>query len=82
MHHDWKAPCAMATFYCHPLEQVVVNQGGLLLGPALVGAHLSTAWLFWTVGIVSTMLAHSGYHFPFLPSPQSHDYHHHMYVLT
>lgn len=79
MHHNWTAPCAMATFYCHPIEQAVVNLGSFTLGPALVGSHLSTAWLFWVLGNVSTIMAHSGYHFPFFPSSQAHDYHHQKY---
>ncbi len=70
----------MATFYCHPLEQALVNLGGFILCPALVGAHLSTTWVYWAMGNASTMLAHSGYHLPLLPSPQSHDFHHDMYV--
>lgn len=75
-HHDWTAPCAMATFYCHPLEHYFVNLGPLTLGPVLVGAHLSTAWLWYIISLLSTTFIHSGYHFPFFPSPESHDYHH------
>lgn len=76
MHHDWTAPCSMATFYCHPLEQVVVNLGGTLLAPGVLGTHLSVAWVFWSLSHLSTAMAHSGYHIPFLISPQAHDYHH------
>lgn len=66
----------MATFYCHPLEHFFVNLLPLTLGPVVAGAHLSTAWLWYIVSLFSTTLAHSGYHFPFLPSPESHDFHH------
>jgi len=67
----------MATFYAHPLEHLLANMGGFLLGPAILGVHLGVAWIFWVGGISSTMVAHSGYHLPFLPSPQAHDFHHH-----
>ena len=75
-HHKWTAPCATATFYCHPLEHYFANLAPLALGPILIGAHLSTAWLWYIVSLLSTTVAHSGYHFPFLPSSEAHDYHH------
>ena len=30
----------------------------------------------YTMALMSTLNAHSGYHFPFFPSPEAHDYHH------
>ena len=82
IHHEWSAPCSVAAFYCHPLEHFFVNTSPLTLAPALMGCHILTAWFFWASGIMSTTLAHSGYHFPFLPSSQSHEFHHHRYVYS
>ena len=28
------------------------------------------------MAITSTQISHAGYHLPFLPSPEAHDYHH------
>ena len=33
-------------------------------------------YLWNLLAILNTLNAHSGYHFPFFPSPEAHDYHH------
>ena len=66
----------MAQFYCHPIEHSAVNLGSAMIGPWLLGSHLSVWWVFMNLAMLSSVLAHSGYHFPFLPSPESHDFHH------
>ena len=38
--------------------------------------HVSVAMLWATMAIVGSMTSHSGYHLPFLRSPEAHDYHH------
>ncbi|CAG2183777.1 unnamed protein product, partial [Oppiella nova] len=45
-------------------------------GPLVLGSHTATAWLWFTLATLSTLNAHSGFHFPFFPSPEAHDYHH------
>jgi methylsterol monooxygenase len=39
-------------------------------------APLSTSWVWLSMAIIDTLGIHSGYHLPFLHSPQFHDYHH------
>lgn len=40
------------------------------------GCHVAVIYYWYAVATVVTILQHSGYHLPFLPSPEFHDYHH------
>ena len=42
-------PFGIGSFYCHPMEQFFVNAFPLVLGPILIGAHLSTMYRLWFV---------------------------------
>lgn len=75
-HHEWTSPIAITAVYCHPLEHIFSNLIPPYLGPLLMGSHAATSWLWFTIAILSTLNAHSGYHFPFFPSPEAHDFHH------
>ena len=75
-HHEWTASIGLVAFYCHPLEHILSNLLPPALGPLIMGSHIATAWLWFAMAIGSTCMAHSGYHFPFQPSPEAHDYHH------
>ena len=75
-HHEWTAPTGIASIYCHPVEQVFSNNLPIALGPIIMGSHLSIAWLWYALAIMNTTISHSGYHLPFLPSPEAHDFHH------
>ncbi|RWS01406.1 hypothetical protein B4U79_12612 [Dinothrombium tinctorium] len=75
-HHEWTAPIAITAVYCHPIEHVFSNLLPVFLGPFILGAHTATSWLWFTIAILSTLNAHSGYHLPFFPSPEAHDFHH------
>jgi len=77
IHHEWTAPTGIVAVYSHPVEHMLSNQLPLWLGPFLMGSHLSVALLWYSVAILNTTVTHSGYHLPFLPSPEAHDYHHH-----
>ncbi|KAI8799114.1 fatty acid hydroxylase domain-containing protein 2-like isoform X1 [Biomphalaria glabrata] len=75
-HHEWTAPISVVSIYAHPVEHVLSNMIPPALGPILMGSHLASSWLFWALVLMSTTVAHCGYHLPFLPSPEAHDYHH------
>lgn len=75
-HHEWQSPIAITAIYCHPIEHVVSNIFPAVMGPILVGSHLSTSVMWFTLAISNAVITHSGYHLPLLPSPESHDYHH------
>lgn len=76
IHHEWTAPIGIIALYAHPFEHLFSNLAPPGLGPVLMGSHLSTTWLWYALALVSTTISHSGYHFPFLPSPEAHDFHH------
>nr|XP_002129861.1 fatty acid hydroxylase domain-containing protein 2-like [Ciona intestinalis] len=76
VHHEWTAPISLAVVYVHPIEHVIVNMIPILLSPILIGAHISTTWLWYVLATYYSTVHHSGYHFPFMPSPEFHDYHH------
>jgi len=75
-HHEWQSPISITGIYCHPIEHLIANMMPVMLGPTLLGSHLSTSWLWTQIAQLSTLNAHSGYHLPFFPSPEAHDYHH------
>lgn len=75
-HHEWTAPIAVTAIYCHPIEHLFSNLLPPFLGVFIMGSHVATAWLWFTLAILSTLNAHSGYHLPFFPSPEAHDFHH------
>lgn len=75
-HHEWTAPVGITAVYCHPLEHLVVNLMPVVIGPLVMGSHLSVTMLWHTIAILNTTVSHCGYHLPFLPSSEGHDYHH------
>jgi methylsterol monooxygenase len=75
-HHEWTAPIAVTAAYCHPIEHVISNVMPLFLGPLIMGSHVATILLWLTLAIMITLNDHSGYHLPFFPSPEPHDFHH------
>lgn len=75
-YYEWVAPIGSAAVYAHPLAHVLCNLGPVVAGPLLVRAHLATYWLWLTVAVATTINSHCGYHFPWTPSPESHDFHH------
>ncbi|XP_071847605.1 fatty acid hydroxylase domain-containing protein 2-like [Apostichopus japonicus] len=76
IHHEWTAPIAAVTIYCHPLEHFLSNLVPAMMGPLVMRSHFATM-LVWAVSAQTTaMIHHCGYHLPFLPSPEAHDFHH------
>lgn len=41
-----------------------------------MSSHVVVAWAWYTLAIINTLTVHSGYHFPGMISPESHDFHH------
>jgi sterol desaturase/sphingolipid hydroxylase (fatty acid hydroxylase superfamily) len=75
-HHEWTAPVAITARYAHPLEDLLSNIGPVFAGPMVMGSHLFCIWLWVLLALTSTLGSHSGFHFPFFPSPEFHDFHH------
>ncbi|CAG9809406.1 unnamed protein product [Chironomus riparius] len=76
LHHEYKSPIAFAALYSHPVEQVFQNSLPLCAGLFVLRCHIATAWIYMISSMFSSTITHSGYHLPFLNSPQWHDYHH------
>ena len=83
MHHEWTAPISVSAIYCHPMEHFFVNMLSLMSGPVLLGNvyghHIISVWCWVALTTGSSSIYHSGYHLPFMASPESHDYHHRRY---
>ncbi|KAM9253963.1 fatty acid hydroxylase domain-containing protein 2 isoform 1-T1 [Dugong dugon] len=75
-HHEWTAPIGVIALYAHPIEHVASNMLPAMLGPLLMGSHLSSITMWISLVLITTTISHCGYHLPFLPSPEFHDYHH------
>ena len=75
-HHEWTAPLSIISVYSHPLEHILSNIIPLYMGGFLMGSHLSVVWLWYSMAMFNTTHTHSGYHLPFMPSPEAHDFHH------
>ncbi|XP_068701654.1 fatty acid hydroxylase domain-containing protein 2-like isoform X1 [Montipora foliosa] len=76
IHHEWTAPVGIVSIYAHPIEHLVANLLPVAMGPLIMGSHIATAWMWFTMALLTTINTHSGYHFPFMPSPEAHDFHH------
>lgn len=76
IHHEWTAPISIIGIYAHWLEHIISNLLPVTLGPILMGSHIASLVLWSCMAITSTQISHGGYHLPFLPSPEAHDYHH------
>lgn len=75
-HHEWVACIGISARYAHPLEDVLSNLTPLALGPLVAGSPIAFWWIYFAAANLSTVIAHSGYHFPFIQSPELHDFHH------
>ena len=75
-HHEWTSPVGCTAIYADPLEHITSNLLPVMMGPWICGSHMLTYWFWLFVAVHVTIQVHSGYHFPFLPSSEFHDFHH------
>jgi methylsterol monooxygenase len=80
LHHEWTAPFGVTSLYAHPIEHIFSNLVPPVAGPLLMGSHIGSTLLFFVLALISTTISHCGYHFPFLPSPEAHDFHHQKFI--
>ncbi|XP_065182539.1 fatty acid hydroxylase domain-containing protein 2-like [Sycon ciliatum] len=76
VHHEWTAPISISGLYCHPAEHVIANILPVMAGPLLLGSHCMLLLLWACISLASVSVAHCGFHLPFMPSNEYHDYHH------
>ncbi|XP_066474408.1 fatty acid hydroxylase domain-containing protein 2 isoform X2 [Tiliqua scincoides] len=75
-HHEWTAPVGVVSLYAHPVEHVLSNLLPVLMGPVLLKSHITSTSVWLCLALLVTTISHCGYHLPFLPSPEFHDFHH------
>ncbi|XP_063706617.1 fatty acid hydroxylase domain-containing protein 2-like [Culicoides brevitarsis] len=75
-HHEYTAPVAVTAQYADAMEHCWSNLMPVLLGPAVMGAHYFTTFVWLSHVILRTLSDHSGYYFPWYYNPTRHDYHH------
>jgi 4-alpha-methyl-delta7-sterol-4alpha-methyl oxidase len=83
VHHRMSAPWAISAHYMHPVEFILTGLL-MLLGPALVGAHIAVIWLWVVIRQWEAAEGHCGYDIPWNPThkfplyhgPAYHDFHH------
>uniref|UniRef100_A0A7S1XA58 Fatty acid hydroxylase domain-containing protein n=1 Tax=Compsopogon caeruleus TaxID=31354 RepID=A0A7S1XA58_9RHOD len=86
VHHEYSAPFSVAATYAHPLEVILLGIP-TFTGPALVGPHLFTLWIWLLMRQYEAIDIHSGYefpwninrYFPFYAGTAQHDLHHFRY---
>lgn len=79
IHHEFKAPIALASEYAHPIEYLFSNIIPGAVGPHLLKSHPLVAWLWMIIGVGMTCFHHGGYVIPYYPFNEwalLHDYHH------
>jgi sterol desaturase/sphingolipid hydroxylase (fatty acid hydroxylase superfamily) len=72
-HHQFTAPCAPACMYANPIEFMIGNVMGIIIGPCITNCHPMTTCFWLVYALVSTSCTHSGY---ILLGAQGHDWHH------
>ena len=75
-HHEYRSTIAIANIYSHPVEHLLSNLLPSTLAPMILGSHIATFWICVIAFMISSTIAHSGYHLPFLNSAEFHDFHH------
>ncbi|KAF4522153.1 hypothetical protein B566_EDAN010413, partial [Ephemera danica] len=55
---------------------IMVNLMPFTIVNMIVGNHVITFWFYMYLANAVSVASHSGYHVPFMLSPQMHDYHH------
>ncbi len=83
VHHRVVTPFALTGHYMHPLEFVATGTL-MLVGPALLGVHVSVLFVWIVLRQWEAAEGHCGYRLPFSPTvwlpvfdgPDHHDFHH------
>lgn len=84
VHHEFKAPMALAAIYCHPVEFLVADIAPLGFGLISIGTHGYTGLVWTAFAVMATQTHHSGVRWPWIDffsagleaQPNYHDKHH------
>ena len=83
IHHEFRAPVAMAAIYAHPLEFIFSNLVSIEIGPVICGSHFLLNLIWFTISTIGTLSHHSGYQRFWQVGgldPRFHDYHHYSFI--
>lgn len=69
-HHEWTAPVALMAGYCSVTEHIFGNILPIGMGNFILRYSVPSSYIVLAVAIITTLGDHSGYHLPFLHSPQ------------
>ena len=61
VHHEWTAPLALASDYCHPLEHLLVNVLPNIAYAFIFGSDPFSYLIWWVLGYLGSQTNHSGY---------------------
>ncbi|XP_072256578.1 fatty acid hydroxylase domain-containing protein 2-like isoform X2 [Pyxicephalus adspersus] len=76
IHHEWTAPVGVVSHNIHPLEHIISIMLPVMIGPMLMGSHLVTITLWFSLALIFATITHCGFYLPFLPYSEYHDFHH------
>jgi len=81
IHHEWTAPIALASDYCHPLEHIFVNVLPNIAYGIFFDSDPFSFLVWWIISYLGSQTNHSGYRFPMADlsqeaQPNFHDLHH------
>jgi len=87
VHHEWTAPIALATDYCHPVEHALVNVLPNIAYAILIGSDPFSYLFWWIISYVASQTNHSGYRLPSADltgesQPNFHDLHHQKFTCN
>ena len=63
VHHEWTAPLALASDYCHPAEHLLVNVLPNIAYAATLGCDPFSYLIWWVLGYLGSQTNHSGYRY-------------------
>ncbi|KAF4520796.1 hypothetical protein B566_EDAN002374 [Ephemera danica] len=76
LHHENTAVIVLDNHRATWFEYLTQNLALYTFNNMIVGNHVITFWFYIYVANAVSVASHSGYHVPFMLSPQMHDYHH------
>jgi len=90
IHHEFKAPCAMAAIYCHPLEFIISDIFPMAFGVACMTGHAYTGMVWTIFAVMGTQTHHCGIRWPWIDffsanqeaQPNFHDFHHEKFTVN
>lgn len=87
VHHEWTAPIALATDYCHPLEHALVNVLPNIAYAIIIGSDPFSYLYWWIISYIASQTNHSGYRLPSADltgesQPNFHDLHHQKFTCN